>query len=136
MKSIFNSSDKVGIWASSLCLIHCISFPLLVALFPVLEVTDYIEVGFLIVSILAVYFSTKGDKPMKLKVGMWGILLVLAVSIMLDDHSAAGSHSHHNHSTILGINTKVFEILSYVSAFSLAITHYFSQRRYRACVVK
>lgn len=136
MKKLFSSSDKLGIWASGLCLVHCISFPLLVALFPVLQVTDYIEIIFLSISVFAVYFSTKRGKSLPLKLSMWSILAVLAVSVLLDDHSKISADGHHHETMVMGINTQFFEILSYISALGLAITHYFSQRRYRSCAVK
>jgi hypothetical protein len=43
---------KTGIWLSTICLIHCITFPIIIALLPVFKiafaVNHYVEVGLLL----------------------------------------------------------------------------------------
>jgi len=80
-----NKSDTIGMFASSLCLLHCVFTPFLfIAHAQTLcheasapfwwKILDY---GFLIISFFAIYWSTKSTSKQWVKFALWSTWLLL-----------------------------------------------------------
>ncbi|WP_194776521.1 MerC domain-containing protein [Pararhodonellum marinum] len=83
-------SDLFGISASFLCLIHCLAVPVLLTMGYVLqfpfginhEIWDLI---FIVLAVMAVYFSTKKHSNGIIKICLWSIVLVFSVSVLVHE---------------------------------------------------
>lgn len=92
MKTILQkNSDKIGIISSSLCLIHCIALPIFISLQPTLigfleHDLHFIEYIFLVLSYVAVYFSTRSHHVTKeIKFTFYVVLSVFTVGILFEE---------------------------------------------------
>lgn len=109
-------SDRVGIAASAVCMVHCLIFPLMVLLrVPLSEwlhefwhTLDYV---FLAVSFLAVYFSSKSTPKFWMKYFLWTSFFALGASVTLKHHET------------------VFEALAVGSALLLITAHLINIRQ-------
>lgn len=68
-KSIY--TDSIGIISSTLCLVHCIATPLLIALGFGYFSTPFITYIFLIIAFIAIYKTTKNNKHIKNSSFLW-----------------------------------------------------------------
>lgn len=76
--------DLLGISAASLCLIHCLVFPLLLILPLSITHNAYIDLAFLAVGAFVVY-RVAGQTGLKwVKSLLWGSIALIAVSVWLD----------------------------------------------------
>ena len=119
VKRLFENSDKIGALSSMLCLVHCLAFPLLIGFFPFLHLAEPIEFLFLAISVVAVFISVyNAQKKRSVETRIMVIsLIVLIASVALEE------------------KIEIFHFISYVSAFTLALAHYLSFRKQRACKV-
>lgn len=86
-------SDRVGILASAVCLVHCLIFPVLVIMRIPLsewlhEVWHSLDYVFLAVSFFAVYFSSKYTRKAWMKYFLWTSFFALGASVMLKHYEA------------------------------------------------
>ncbi len=85
-KSIFRKhSDRIGIISSVLCLVHCLALPIFLGLQPLAhqnlpEGWHFLDYIFLVMSVLAVYFTTY-RMPWRRKWVFYLVLIVLMVGI-------------------------------------------------------
>jgi hypothetical protein len=64
-------ADFLGILSSSICLVHCITTPLLIAFGTSFISSDLFKYMFLILSFWAVLSTTKNQKPTKIVILLW-----------------------------------------------------------------
>tara|TARA_R110001592_G_scaffold359340_3_gene665680 strand:- start:43727 stop:44089 length:363 start_codon:yes stop_codon:yes gene_type:complete len=117
VKRLFENSDKIGALSSMLCLVHCATFPILIGFYPFLHLAEPIELVFLCISVIAVAISVynSADKRSNEVVGMVVSLLALLLAVFLEEKHEA------------------FQFISFAAAISLAIAHYLSIRKQKAC---
>ena len=90
----FKNSDSVGIISSLLCLIHCISLPILISAQPLAarfvdENLHFLEYVFLGLSFLAVYFSTRSSHvTQRMKWAFYIIFSLFALGIFFEEQLA------------------------------------------------
>lgn len=85
-----SQSDNLGVAASSLCLIHCIATPFLfIAQSCSISCCEsspiwwqWIDYGFLLISVIAVYWSAKKAKSKWIGLGLWLSWFVLSFLIL------------------------------------------------------
>lgn len=82
-------SDSLGSIASGLCLVHCIITPLIFVIQPISVHSDSAPIWwksldylFLIVSLLAVYWSAKNTTKDWIKYGLWISWILLTAAIL------------------------------------------------------
>lgn len=96
MNSLLVQSDKIGIIASTLCAIHCLMTPVLFVVkacstsccaeSPIWwQSIDYI---FLIISFIAIYYTTKKSSKSWVRISLWASWILLLLTII--------SHSFEN----------------------------------------
>ncbi len=118
MNRITLSFDNIGIIASSLCAIHCISTPFL---FIVKACTStccseapiwwtFIDYLFLIVSFVAIYYTNKSSTIYWLKISLWLSWILLGLAII----------SHSFNITYLPKN------FIYIPAFAIIFLHFYN----------
>ncbi len=103
-------SDRVGIIASVVCLVHCLIFPVLVLLRIPLsewlhEFWHALEYLFLLVSFAAVYFSARSTAKPWMRYFLWVSFFALAASILLKHYE------------------DVFDTMAIVAAVILIVAH-------------
>lgn len=86
-------SDRVGIIASVVCLVHCLIFPVLVILRIPLsewlhEFWHSLEYIFLAISFVAVFFSARSTVKPWMRYFLWTSFFALAASILLKHYEA------------------------------------------------
>lgn len=84
-----NRSDSLGVFASGLCLIHCIATPLIFVLQPLAvseeaaplwwKSLDYV---FLVISFIAVYWSAKNTSKTWMRSALWISWVALTFAIL------------------------------------------------------
>lgn len=86
--------DRIGIGLSGFCAIHCLFFPVIVALMPLFPVAETVHywthpVLFLLI-VPTVYFAVRNDKlPVSIPIFLYSGLFVIALAWML--HEIVGS---------------------------------------------
>jgi len=76
--------DILGISAATLCLIHCLAFPLLMV-FPILwENHGIIDLAFALVGLFAVYKVTKNHQKNYIYYLLWTSIGVILLAVLLD----------------------------------------------------
>ncbi|SHG68797.1 MerC domain-containing protein [Flagellimonas flava] len=88
--NLSSKSDVVGAIASILCFLHCLAAPFLFVVQAGLVAGEgshpwwwgTLDMGFLAISLLAVYWSAKKTTKGWVKVGFWGLWGVLALIIL------------------------------------------------------
>jgi hypothetical protein len=119
-----SKSDIIGAMASSLCLIHCLATPLLfVTQAGILGIGDsylewwgIIDVIFLIVSFIAIWWSSKNTSKRWVRFALWVSWLLLALVIINEKLSLF----------------PLFEEAIYVPSISLVFLHLYN-RKYCRC---
>ena len=104
-------ADYIGITGSVLCMIHCITAPILVVASGLFH-DDTLRTGFLgldyvfiAINIAAVYFATRHHTSLTIRTALWSFLALFAVALLLEDTST------------------VFNYAAYVASAGLVITH-------------
>ena len=112
-------ADYIGITGSVLCIIHCLTAPILVMASGFFH-DDTLRAGFLgldyvfiAVNIAAVYFATRHHTSPAIRTALWSFLTLFAVALLLEDTS------------------KTFEYVAYVASAGLVITHLVNLRQHR-----
>ena len=90
MKVLLLNYDRIGIIASSLCMIHCIITPFIFVAKACTEICcaetpfwwQIIDYFFLIISFAAIYFITKNNKSIWFKILFWLPWVVLFLTIL------------------------------------------------------
>lgn len=85
-----NKADYIGILGSILCIIHCLLVPV-ITIGSSLEHMHTHQAGllsldllFVVVNGIAVYFATKDHKSLPLRLLLWSALALFSVSILLE----------------------------------------------------
>ena len=117
MKVLHNNSDTIGVFTSLVCSIHCFATPILFVAQSGLissniqplwwESINYI---FIVLSFIAVYYSAKNTSENIMKPILW-VCWLFFVSVILNEMIEL---------------TRIPELFSYVSAFSLAFVHVYN----------
>ena len=117
MKLVLNNSDTIGIFTSLICSIHCFATPILfVAQSGLLSSNiqplwwESINYIFIALSFIAVYYSAKNTSENIMKPILW-VCWLFFVSVILNEMIEL---------------TRIPELFSYVSAFSLAFVHVYN----------
>ena len=117
MKVVLNNSDTIGIFTSLICSIHCFATPILfVAQSGLLSSNiqplwwESINYIFIVLSFIAVYYSAKNTSENIMKPILW-VCWLFFVSVILNEMIEL---------------TRIPELFSYVSAFSLAFVHVYN----------
>ena len=111
-------ADMLGIGSALLCLIHCLAAPILLGLgvnFDHAETSFFLhefwEIIFLILGLVAVYFSSRHSPTSFIRILLWGTYISLAASILLHEASP------------------IFQYFVYAASIALIITHIYSFRK-------
>ena len=107
--------------SSGLCLIHCLAVPVLVILQKAshdLAHMHWMDIPFVVVSLVAVYFSSKNAHTSWVKYSMWGAWVAFAAGILLEHYS------------------DIFFILGLVASGYLVFLHAFNYHTNRHCNIK
>ena len=117
MKVLLNNSDTIGVFTSLVCSIHCFATPILfVAQSGLLSSNiqplwwESINYIFIALSFIAVYYSAKNTSENIMKPILW-VCWLFFVSVILNEMIEL---------------TRIPELFSYVSAFSLAFVHVYN----------
>ena len=82
---LFQKSDVIGAWASALCLIHCLMAPLLfVVQAGIIQYPQWwgiLDILFLIVSLFAIWRSSKTTSKDWMRFALWISWLLLAIVV-------------------------------------------------------
>jgi hypothetical protein len=110
-------SDNVGIVSSVLCLLHCVSVPVLLSVATHWDAdmkrllnTEWIHYAFLAIALAAVYFSTRHAAAPRLRSALWIFFVVFGVGIVLNESFPAA------------------KAMVYVGSLGLVISHVFNIR--------
>ena len=119
MKALLLKSDFLGAFFSFLCLIHCILTPIIFISGCAATVSTshspselfwgYFDYLFIIVSLIAVFFSSKNSKSVFIKYALWLCWAILSFYLI----------NEKIHPPLLELN----EITLYISASYLVILH-------------
>lgn len=117
-------SDTIGMFASSLCLAHCLATPLLFIAQSQMACCDAsvpfwwkaIDIAFLMISFFAVYWSTKNTSKNWVKYAFWSMWLLLSV-IIINERMEWLS---------------ITEYAIYIPSLSLVFLHFYN-RKYCQC---
>lgn len=91
LNKFFKNADTIGIISSFLCLIHCISLPILISIQPVAakfidEDLQFLEYIFLGLSFVAVYFATRSSHvSRRIKWAFYIIFTLFTLGILLEE---------------------------------------------------
>ena len=117
MKVLHNNSDTIGVFTSLVCSIHCFATPILfVAQSGLLSSNiqplwwESINYIFIVLSFIAIYYSAKNTSENIMKPILW-VCWLFFVSVILNEMIEL---------------TRIPELFSYVSAFSLAYAHVYN----------
>ena len=117
MKVLHNNSDTIGVFTSLVCSIHCFATPILfVAQSGLLSSNiqplwwESINYIFIVLSFIAIYYSAKNTSENIMKPILW-VCWLFFVSVILNEMIEL---------------TRIPELFSYVSAFSLAFVHVYN----------
>lgn len=100
-----HAHDKVGIWSSALCIVHCLAVPAIFAWTNGFDLHhfwwwDALQVGFILIGFWAVQHAVKHVSFLWLKLAFWGTFAVLAASVFLH-HSTLGEWMNYTAATLL-----------------------------------
>ena len=115
------NSDKVGVISSLLCLIHCLALPAIISAEPILsefllEELAFVEYLFLVLSFIAVYFSSR-KSPLHLKYTFYIVLSVFTLAVLLEEQYTWMPY------------------LAYLGSICLISTHLVNYYKYQRCAV-
>ena len=113
-----SSSDKFGIFSAVLCIIHCTLLPFAVALVTSMDSPfggyDYfIDTLFIVISLTAVYFSSRHSSSISIKSALWFFVLVFISGVILEHVSSYG------------------QAIALLGSLGLIIAHFFNLRHCR-----
>jgi len=116
-KQIQENSDLVGIFSSSLCLIHCLLLPIIANLLAHSEIGEegFVDYAFLVLAFIAIWYSIKPHTSNFIKKMLWVAFIILSFGILTED--------------IFSFS----EYLAYFASFSLIFLHYFNFRSCQKC---
>lgn len=112
-------ADYIGIAGSVLCLVHCVSAPVLVMTSTLFHDTmlrtgflslDYV---FIAVNIVAVYFAARQQTSSVIRTALWSCLFLFAVGLLLEEVSP------------------LFEYMAYAASAGLVVSHLLNLRQHR-----
>lgn len=83
-------SDIIGISASFACIVHCLAAPTIISLGYVLNFSflgqwEWLDYVFVIMALVAVYFSAKNTSSALLKILFWTFVFLFSGSILLHE---------------------------------------------------
>lgn len=121
---LHRNSDQLGALSSSICAVHCMATPFLFVAKSCSDVCcsgtptwwRIIDVLFLVISFIAIYFSAKNSTNTKIKIGLWVSWVILALIIVNEYYNVL--HLPH--------------WLIYIPAVSLIVLHIYN-RKYCRC---
>lgn len=119
-KSLRKNSDLFGIVSSSLCLIHCIAFPVFFA-FSSLSVgfidhhVHWLEYIFVLLAIMAVYYSTSKITSKGIKSSMWVSISIFGTAMLMHELS------------------EIFIYISILASIGLVVLHIINYRYCKGC---
>lgn len=96
-----NVADTGGIACAGLCIAHCLFTPVLLIIFVEnswLEELEYLFMGF---STLAAILTTANNRRSIYLLGIWAGVLLLCISILLEEHFSFASKLVYISSTLL-----------------------------------
>lgn len=113
-------SDVLGISAASLCLIHCMVFPVVVLFGGAVhehthETWSYFDFFFLAIGLIAVYYSTRSSCSKSTRLAMWGTYATLTLAILFRNQLHA------------------LEYLAYIASLGLIISHLYNMYKGNSC---
>ena len=89
MNRFFTKSDLIGALAGSMCLAHCIVTPLIFVMQPIAVQSNTVPLWwknidylFLLISLFAVYFTSKNTQKSTLKNALWVSWGILSLAIL------------------------------------------------------
>lgn len=91
MKTLIRQSDKIGVLSSFLCLAHCLFVPVLLSMQPLTVHLDThtsghaLELLFLLVSFVAVFFSTRHISSKAMKLAFYAVLGLFIVGFVFEE---------------------------------------------------
>jgi hypothetical protein len=107
-RSKIKKADLVGISSSLICLIHCISLPIIVGFGATIFMSPIVDYIFLIISLGSIYKSTQRNESVSISIFLWVSFVGFLVTIMfLDDYTFSN-------------------LLEYLFAFLLIVGHLLS----------
>lgn len=114
-------SDWLGIFGSSLCLIHCLLTPLVFGVWMLagaeMEWIEQIELIFIAISFFAIWFSTKRTPSVWLKIVLWVFFALLVIGSLGEAYFEPVAY------------------LIYFASIGLIITHIYNIRLCRQCAI-
>lgn len=108
-------SDLIGILNSSVCVVHCISLPVLVSLGATFVLHPAVTWAFILVALISVFLASRHAHRTWIRVVLWTALVLFTVSIVLEERHI------------------VFEALSYFASALLIVGHVLNRRYCRTC---
>lgn len=120
--------DYLGIASSGLCLIHCISTPLLIfirqyyhQISPKISPNEndfYWDYLFVFICFTAIFFTTQNIDSRKIQTSFWGFFTLFAIAILFED------------------DFENLQFMGYFSSIGLIITHFINIKHCRKCQIK
>ncbi|TAF31559.1 MAG: MerC domain-containing protein [Cytophagales bacterium] len=116
-------ADWLGMVSSIICLIHCLIVPFIISANTLLEGIDvhFLPEGhdyfFMLLAIVAAYFSTRKHLLNALSLCIWGFVLLFSVSVLLADRF------------------DVFGYMLYVASAGLFLSHFIHARQKPKCTI-
>jgi len=100
-----HSHDKIGIWSSALCIVHCLAVPAVLAFTNGFDLHDHVwwdvlQVAFILVGFWAVRHAVKHINFQWLKLMFWSTFAVLIASVFLH-HSTLGEIMNYGAASLL-----------------------------------
>ena len=84
IKQTKNSSDFVGIISSSICAVHCIATPMLIAIGANFLSSSWLKFVFVIIAFLAIYRATIHSPFLKISLMLWVSFWIFLFSLFLE----------------------------------------------------
>lgn len=106
------NSDLVGIGSSVLCIIHCLLLPILVLLGSLSGDAHrwaWLDLVFILLATVAVFYSTRRLKSLFLKRGLWLTLLVFSGAIVF--------HEHHPAALYVSVTSSLLLVLFHIGSY-------------------
>lgn len=112
--------DKFGIFSALLCIVHCTLLPVAVALIVNIDQPDShfshtVHIVFIVVSLGAVFFSSRNSSSPLIKTALWFFVFVFISGVVIEDYFAFG------------------KIISLAGSAGLVVSHFFNLRQCRKC---
>jgi hypothetical protein len=111
-----NKSDKFGILSAILCIIHCTFLPLAFAFIttnidiPFSQFSYLLDLGFIVISLAAVYFSARHSPSLAIKSTLWIFVTVFIAGIALEHITSWG------------------KVIAFTGSIGLIVAHFYNLR--------